>query len=88
MARARSPQDPPPTGNLRARFIPLAESRMAAVLTAMDYLADLSVRNRYHYTDEEWDVMYGALSDKLKELDERFRNGKGNKPVFSFHKKE
>lgn len=71
-------------GNLRSRFIPLAESRMTAVLEAMDYLAQLSQRNRYHYTDEEWEVMQEALFGKLSELDDMFRRGKGSRPTFRF----
>lgn len=50
----------------------------------MDHLEQLSQRNRYHYTDDEWSAMHRALQAKLEELDQSFRRGKGSRPVFRF----
>lgn len=68
--------------NLRNRFRPLAQARTSAVLAAMDYLGQLAVRARYHYTDEEAQVVLDALGGKLEELVEAFSRGTGNRPAF------
>jgi hypothetical protein len=88
MATRKPPEPPVYTGNLRSRFVPLAESRMNTLLAAMDYLGDLAQRNRYHYTDLEWARMHRVLTDKVAELDATFKEGKGNRPKFRFSEPE
>jgi hypothetical protein len=82
----REPAAAPPAAepNLRARFIPLAESRTAAVIAALDYLGQLSQRARYRYTDEEVNEVEAALMEKLSETMDAFRRGVGNRPGFKF----
>jgi hypothetical protein len=75
-----SPREP----NLRARFVPLAESRTSKVIAALDYLGQLSHRARYRYTEEEIKEMRAAIMDKVEETFEAFARGTGNRPGFSF----
>jgi hypothetical protein len=74
----------PAQGNLRRRFRPLAQARVTGVLAALDYFAQLSQRNRYHYTDAEVDVLMSAIMDKVGEVEAAFREGRGNRPTFSW----
>lgn len=77
-------QQPLHTGNLRNRFRPLAKARVSGVLVALDYFAQLAQRNRYHYTDQEIQVLERAILDKVAEVFEAFRLGKGNRPTFEW----
>jgi hypothetical protein len=70
--------------NLRARFRPLARARTGAALSALDYLGQLAVRSRYHYTDEEAQVILDAIGAKVEELTEAFARGTGNRPRFEW----
>jgi hypothetical protein len=74
----------PAQGNLRRRFRPLAQARVTRVLAALDYFAQLSQRNRYHYTDAEVDVLMIALMGKVSDVEAAFREGRGNRPAFSW----
>ena len=49
---------------------------MNSYLAALYYLAQLSQRGRYHYTDEEIDMIEKALLDKLTYVIEAFRRGR------------
>lgn len=80
----RTPDQPTHTGNLRNRFRPLAKARVSGVLVALDYFAQLAQRNRYHYTDQEVQVLERAILDKVAEVFEQFRLGKGNRPTFEW----
>lgn len=73
-----------PGQNLRNRFRPLARARMQAALAALDYLGQLAVRARYHYSDDEAQAILDALGQKLEELVQAFSRGTGNKPTFLF----
>lgn len=81
------PGDEAPGGasqNLRHRFRPLARARTAAALAALDYLGQLAVRSRYHYSDEEAQAILDVLGEKMEELISAFARGTGNKPAFLF----
>ena len=80
------PSDPEePSRGLRHRFRELARARTIAALSAMDYLEQLAVRARYHYTDDEAQAILSALGDKLEEMTEAFARGTGKRPAFTFH---
>jgi hypothetical protein len=81
---AHHPAPEPSQGNLRRRFRPLAQARITGVLAALDYFAQLSQRNRYHYTDAEVDILMRAIEDKVAEVAAAFREGRGNRPTFSW----
>lgn len=70
--------------NLRSRFRPLARARTQAALAALDYLGQLAVRSRYHYSDDEAQAILDSLGEKLEELVQAFSRGTGNKPSFLF----
>lgn len=69
---------------LRHRFRDLARARTSACVAAMDYLEQLAVRSRYHYTDDEAQAILSALGDKLEELTEAFARGTGRSYGFKF----
>ena len=80
----RTQDQPTHTGNLRNRFRPLAKARVSGVLVALDYFAQLAQRNRYHYTDQEVQVLERAILDKVADVFEQFRLGRGNRPTFEW----
>lgn len=77
-------EQPLHTGNLRNRFRPLAKARVSGVLVALDYFAQLAQRNRYHYTNEEIQILEKAILDKVADVFEMFRQGRGNRPTFEW----
>lgn len=80
----RTQEQPLHTGNLRNRFRPLAKARVSGVLVALDYFAQLAQRNRYHYTNEEIQILEKAILDKVADVFEMFRQGRGNRPTFEW----
>ena len=68
--------------NMRAKFTEHAEARTSAALGAMDYVQQLFVRQRYHYTDAEAEEILGAFEAKLVEMREAARRGTGREPRF------
>ena len=68
MTNTKRPAAEPGMGNMRSRFRPLAEARLNGVLEKLDYLADMAQRNRYHYTDEEIQILEDAVLDKVADV--------------------
>jgi len=84
MTNTKRPAAEPGMGNMRSRFRPLAEARLNGVLEKLDYLADMAQRNRYHYTDEEIQILEDGCSTRLPMWFKAFRLSTGNRPVFSW----
>ena len=77
-----------PTGNENEtkaeKFVRLGEYRMNKVVKAMGQLEHLSNRSSYEYSDEQVDMMFAHLEQKLADCRTKFGSPKSETKTFKF----
>ena len=66
------------------KFVRLGEYRMNKVVKAMGQLEHLSNRSSYEYSDEQVDMMFAHLEQKLADCRTKFGNKKNGTKTFKF----
>jgi hypothetical protein len=70
-----------PSNRNRARFIRLAEKRVARTIKDLRLIGNLSNRSNYSYTVEDVRKILGALEAELKNLRHRFETQKSSDEI-------
>ena len=66
------------------KFVRLGEYRMNKVVKAMGQLEHLSNRSSYEYSDEQVDMMFAHLEQKLADCRTKFGSPKSETKTFKF----
>lgn len=70
----------------KEKFIKIAEKRLEKAVHAIDVLKPLADRSRYEYTDTQVKYIVKALKDAVREVENTFKSGEGNKKRISIPK--
>lgn len=73
----------------RERFIKLAENRTQKILDTLDLLGNLSNTNNYVYDATDVEQIFGAIRDRVKEVESTFKaaSQRSSKKVFEIKSK-
>ena len=73
----------------RERFVKLAENRTQKILDTLDLLGNLSNTNNYVYDSADVEQIFGAIRDRIKEVESTFKvaSQRTSKKVFEIKSK-
>jgi hypothetical protein len=65
----------------RAKFVELAEARVARAIKTIRLIGNLSSRNNYEYSDADVSKIIAVLDNEVRSLKMKFQAGGGRKAV-------
>ena len=70
------------TDKKRKKFVELAEKRVNNAMKNISLIGNLANKNNYKYDDEDVKKIFKALSDEIKDVENRFQSGNSENKLF------